>query len=53
MTDPERLKLAEDIRFQIERMMWKVEIENRVKIRSFRVKMENGAVKSVRVEIEP
>lgn len=51
MTDTERLKLVEDIRFQIERMMWKVEIENRAKIQSFTVKFEKGTVKSVHVKI--
>ena len=50
MTDSERHKLAEDLRFQIERILWKVEIENKTKIQSFTVKMDNGNVKSVIVK---
>lgn len=51
MTDHERHKLAEDLRFQIERILFKVEIDNKVKIQSFTVKMDKGNVKSVIVKI--
>lgn len=53
MTDQERHKLAEDLRFQIERILFKVEIDNKVKIQSFTVTMEKGTVKNVRVKVEP
>lgn len=59
MSDTERQKLQEDLRFQIERMLFKRtnryssdEIANLVKIQSFTVAMEKGTVKSVRVKID-
>ena len=53
MKQPEQIKLEEDIRFQIERLIWKVEIDNLVKISSFTVNMVKGAVKSVKVKLMP
>ena len=52
MTDSERFKLQEDIRFQIERILFKVEIDNKVKIQSFTVTMDRGTVKSVKVKVD-
>lgn len=52
MTDQDKIKLQEDLRFQIERLIWKVEIDNLVKIGSFTVTMEKGAVKSVKCKLQ-
>ncbi len=51
MTDLDKIKLEETLRFQIERLIWKVEIDNLVKIGSFTVTMEKGAVKSVKAKL--
>ena len=52
MTDQERHKLEESLRFHLERILWKVEIDNQKKIQSFTVKMDNGSVKSVIVKVD-
>lgn len=49
---PQQAKIAESLRFYLEQSFWKFEIDNKVKIQSFTVKMEAGAVKSVTVKIE-
>lgn len=48
----EQVKLAEELRFQIERMILvnKFDLDTLKKIQSFTVKMANGAVKSVTVK---
>ena len=53
MKTPEHIKLEEDLRFQIERMLWITKIDNLKNINSFTVTIQKGAVKSVRVKVEP
>jgi len=52
MKTPQQYKTEENLRFQIERILWKVEIEGKAKIKSFTVNLEKGSVKSVKCKFD-
>lgn len=53
MKTPDQIKIEENLRFFIEQMIMKHEIEGLKSIQSFTVNLQNGAVKSVKIKLKP
>ena len=53
MKTPIQIKIEENIRFYVEQMIMKHNINGLKSIQSFTVNLQNGAVKSVKIKLKP